>query len=357
MLAKNFGENLVFLISQPRAGSTMLQRILGSHPKIHTLSEPWIMLHPLYALKEDGYWFEYDGYVAWLARTEFFLSLPNGIDDYYEALRNMYVGLYNQTLTGSGKQFILDKTPRYYNIIPELKQLFPKAHFIFLLRNPLAVLDSISRTWIKGSWMLLHRYKLDLLEAPKLIIEGIELFNGSCTVIRYEDLVKNPNAEINRLCENLNIEFIADIVAYGSFNEQAWLHGDKLEINRLEKPVPEYVDKWIDNLTDPQYWKISYDYLSFLGKSLITKMGYSFEDLNENLMSVKPGTIRLHLSLPMKVFLNFLDLTKHCKLLEHRIDRVIELIQEDGIRSTLSKISSEVNQIRKFKKEESKNRI
>lgn len=40
------GENLIFLISQPRAGSTMLQKVLGSHPEIHTVSEPWVALPP-----------------------------------------------------------------------------------------------------------------------------------------------------------------------------------------------------------------------------------------------------------------------------------------------------------------------
>ena len=54
------GENLIFIISQPRAGSTLLQRILGGHPEIHTAAEPWIMLHPLYALKSKGCSAEYN---------------------------------------------------------------------------------------------------------------------------------------------------------------------------------------------------------------------------------------------------------------------------------------------------------
>lgn len=54
----------MFLISQPRAGSTLLQRILGSHPDIHTVSEPWLMLQPLYALRPDGYRAEYNEHLA-----------------------------------------------------------------------------------------------------------------------------------------------------------------------------------------------------------------------------------------------------------------------------------------------------
>jgi len=48
------GKNLIFLISQPRSGSTLLQRVTGSHSEIQTESEPRIMLHPRYALKHEG---------------------------------------------------------------------------------------------------------------------------------------------------------------------------------------------------------------------------------------------------------------------------------------------------------------
>ncbi|MBI4530372.1 MAG: sulfotransferase, partial [Candidatus Latescibacteria bacterium] len=65
------GEHLIFLISQPRAGSTLLQRILGGHPDIHTVPEPWLMLHPLYALRSDGYQTEYAVDVAHTSLREF----------------------------------------------------------------------------------------------------------------------------------------------------------------------------------------------------------------------------------------------------------------------------------------------
>lgn len=77
MDAEQLSNNLIFLISQPRAGSTMLQQMLGSHPDIHT-SEPWLMLHPLYALKSDGYQAEYDTRLAQEAMGSFVQTLPDG---------------------------------------------------------------------------------------------------------------------------------------------------------------------------------------------------------------------------------------------------------------------------------------
>lgn len=51
----NVGGNLGFLVSLPRSGSTLLQRIVSNHPDIHTVAEPWFMLHPLYALKRGEF--------------------------------------------------------------------------------------------------------------------------------------------------------------------------------------------------------------------------------------------------------------------------------------------------------------
>ena len=81
------GENLIFILSQPRAGSTLLQRMLASHPEVHTLSEPWVMLHPLYALRTAGYQAEYNYRAAQEALRVFVEALPGGAEDYYGLYR------------------------------------------------------------------------------------------------------------------------------------------------------------------------------------------------------------------------------------------------------------------------------
>ncbi len=107
------GKNLIFLISQPRSGSTLLQHILGSHSQIHTLPEPWLMLHPVYALRSSGYNAEYQAKTAYLALEEFLENIPNGNQVYYEAIGKMISHIYQTSLNTVNKQFFLDKTPRY----------------------------------------------------------------------------------------------------------------------------------------------------------------------------------------------------------------------------------------------------
>src|SRR5262249_31800148 len=97
------GENLIFAISQPRAGSTLLQRILSGHPEIFATAEPWIMLHPLYALRDGGYQADYNAEWARAALQDFCAQLEGGEQAYVEAVRAMGVLLYNQALRPSNR--------------------------------------------------------------------------------------------------------------------------------------------------------------------------------------------------------------------------------------------------------------
>ncbi|MCS3956546.1 hypothetical protein GGP81_003088 [Salinibacter ruber] len=143
------GSNLVFVACQPRSGSTLLQRMLGTHPEVHTVSEPWLMLPPVYVMRSDGVKAEYGAGLAHEGLQTFIEDLPAGLEDYVEGLRQMYGYLYGRMLDATSARIFLDKTPRYYLILPELRRIFPEARFILLHRHPMAVLSSILRTWIQ----------------------------------------------------------------------------------------------------------------------------------------------------------------------------------------------------------------
>lgn len=297
MTTKQEGDNLIFLISQPRAGSTLTQLILGTHPDIHTVSEPWLMLHPIYALRSSGYQADYDANLASDALTDFLRSLPNGEENYFEGLRRMYGYLYNHALSMTNKQFFLDKTPRYYNIIPELYRTFPKAHFIILLRNPLAVLFSIIDMTQRTNSGTLQDYTYDLLDAPSLLLSGINHLGERCHVLRYEALVTHPEATVKDMCAYLGVDFKIDMLHYNCPKPGDWLNGDPLGIYQSKTPVQKSVDKWIGKLKDGQFWKLANDYLEILGRDVLTDLGYSYKELRQILSEYCPVSDQSSISL------------------------------------------------------------
>ncbi len=290
------GSNLIFIISQPRAGSTLLQRILGGHPDIHTTAEPWIMLHQLYALKDSGYSAEYNAEWAKWALEDFSRTLDDGEKTLIRAIRRMSLYLYESSLSGSGKNFFLDKTPRYYFIIPELHRVFPEAKYIFLLRNPLAVLSSILDGWVRKDWQKLSLYKNDLLKAPQLLADGIESMDGKAIVVNYEDMVKKPEKEMRLLCNKLRLDFYHPMINYGQTPKPKGRMGDTINIDKHKDPVAYYADKWINKLATSPERQVAREYLSFLGPHLLSRLGYTFDELQENLLSkeIQQGPVDSH---------------------------------------------------------------
>ena len=288
-MENNKGRNLIFLISQPRAGSTMLQRILGNHPDIHTTSESWIMLHPIYALKHPGIETEYssDSYLE--GCTDFISQLPGGMAEYNEHLSRCYSQMYQRIIETSGKTFYLDKTPRYYFIIKELHELFPEAKIIILLRNPLSVLASIISTWTKRDWYLLSNYKSDLINAPDYLLAGLELLNSSCISLSYETFLANPERSLQKLNSYLNVKYLPETINCGNISQAKWKFGDQDTVYEKNRPDPSHADKWKEILNNPQAWRIMDEYLDFIGKDRFEKMGYEYDLCKTILDENKPS--------------------------------------------------------------------
>ena len=74
------GVQPVLLLSLPRSGSTLLQRLLGAHSEVATAPEPWVLLPFLYALRPDDVYAEYGHRVAVSAVAEFLDRLPDGVE-------------------------------------------------------------------------------------------------------------------------------------------------------------------------------------------------------------------------------------------------------------------------------------
>lgn len=277
------GQNLIFLISQPRAGSTMIQRILGSHPDIYTLSEPWLMLHPLYAMRSKGYEAEYHAWEARVALKNFFEEDLKDEDAYFRGVSKMCAYFYDCALSTSNKRYFLDKTPRYYHIVPELQRTFPQARFIILFRNPLSVVCSIFSTWGKQEWFNLGLYKEDLTLAPGKLLDGVGQLGKASLSLTYESLLVNSETEIRRVCNFLGVKFSATVLEYGNCSLTQWKYGDQNLVYKKIKPDSQNLEKWILSLNNPDVWQVANQYLEYLGPKTVSQMGYSYRELRKTL--------------------------------------------------------------------------
>jgi len=284
MTDKYLGDNLIFIISQPRCGSTLLQRILCGHPDIESSAETWLMLLPSYADRKDGLQAGYGHNWSLVARDDFLEHYTDGPEVYDEAVRAWAKVFYDNALQKTGGKIFIDKTPRYALIVPELQRFFPQAKFIFLLRNPVASFTSLMLSFVQKNQQIVPEFAPDLFEAPQKIMDGIESLGDAAIVVRYEDLVANPDTQVRKLCEQLDIEFAPHMLDYSQTPEAKGFMTDRVGVQQRSRPTADSLDKWKDALSDPQQAEWSLGYLEDMGPELVGRMGYDYEELRRELL-------------------------------------------------------------------------
>jgi len=274
------GNQLIFIVSAPRSGSTLLQRLLANVPEICTNVECFLMLHPLYALRDGGIETDYDHANATHATRHFLENFKLGIDIYQEAVRKYADTFYQAALSAEGKSYFLDKTPSYTHILQELYTIYPHAKYILLLREPLALLHSALTTWIKGRWENLYWCRYDLIGALRDLADGIDVLKDNAIIVRYEALVTSPETELNRLGKSLGIDLPDNCVEYflpaKVINRTgSRFYGDPTGIMRYMRPNSDNATGWHELANDPQTLRFAMEYLDELGETLMTRLGHN----------------------------------------------------------------------------------
>jgi hypothetical protein len=288
------GENLAFIISPPRAGSTVLQRALGCHPAIHTMSEPWVALPILKALDpvHDPEVDQIGRRLCAQAVNEFLATVSPDKQQrlWLRACRAALTVLYDAALSSAAsdeKTVFLDKTPRYYLIINQLFAVFPEATFVYLVRHPLSMFASIYRNWTADP--LANHYN-DLVMAPQRMRASHLLFTRRFSFITYEDLVCNPSETLRKVLaafpEQVSVlgDIVSTMIDYGSTPSP--LRGEMGANKDVERfgslntffraNVKEEITAFFKNL--PAAKAEARKYLDKLGDEVINWMGYCPEE-------------------------------------------------------------------------------
>jgi len=268
----------IFLFSLPRSGSTLLQRILMSHKDIASLSEPWLMLPFIYAYKKEGTLTEYGHYTSFNAFDDFIDNLPNKEADYYSALGSFASTLYERQCLKNEKYF-LDKTPRYFNIIPQIEKSFPDAKFIFLFRNPTHVMSSMMQTWCNGRFKKMYNYDRDLTFGPKALSEGYELLKDKAYAVKYEDYVTNPEKYTKELCEYLDIDFDVNMLNLFASQNTKGRMGDPTGIQDYSCVDIRPLEKWKSTFNTPLRKKYLEKYIKNIDGKVFSIQGYEKKNI------------------------------------------------------------------------------
>ncbi|MBZ0171860.1 MAG: sulfotransferase, partial [Phycisphaerales bacterium] len=281
----------IFLFSQPRAGSTLLQRILAAHPEVHTAAEPWILLPLFYALREGGAVTEYGQPLSAQAIGEFCAPMPRGIEEYRDAARGMAMDLYARAAP-EGARYFLDKTPRYYFIAGDIVRSFGDAKFVFLWRQPLASAASMIARWGRDRWSVYTTHH-DLYTAPRRLAAARAEAGDRALDVRYEDLVTEPEATVDRLIMYLGLDAdgpTREAMVHGfSGVELSGSMGDPTGRKAYDTLNTEPLEKWKSAVTNGVRKRWCLRYLDELGDELVASMGYDAGVLRDEIGALHVG--------------------------------------------------------------------
>lgn len=274
----------VFLLSLPRSGSTLVQRVLAAHEGVATAPEPWIVLPQVYALRDGGAYAEYGHALAARAIRDFASRLDGGEERYWAEVRGFVERLHGAAAAPDDRWFV-DKTPRYHFVADDLFRIFPDAHFVVLWRHPLAVVASTVETWGRGRWMV-ERWRVDLFDGLDHLVRAFQAHEGRSHAVRFEDLLARPSETWPALFDHLGIPFEpASLARFSGVDVEARM-GDPTGRKSYETLSTEPLERWKRAITSPLRRRWCRDYLRWIGEERLSVMGYSLDELIRELEEI-----------------------------------------------------------------------
>lgn len=211
----------VFILCSVRSGSTLLRVLLNSHSQIHAPHE--------FHLRSVAVEFT----SKWAHRA----MLARGLDT--KALEYLlWDRVLHRELKRSGKEHIVVKTPNDVFGVSRLRECWPDARFIFLLRHPAAIVRS--RAALRPT--INRQRNLNGIGRFCRALERARQRHPGYTV-RYEELASDPQGVTQGLCEFLGVPWEREMLEYGRFDHGVYGAGlgdwrDKIRTGRVQPPEP-----------------------------------------------------------------------------------------------------------------------
>ncbi|MFN8544409.1 MAG: sulfotransferase [Candidatus Binatia bacterium] len=296
-------DRLIFLVGAPRSGTTLLARMLSAHSQVHGRAEP----HLITPIAHLGYFgtvqkAPYDHLNVEQAIKELVAELPRGEADYLDALRAYTDTLYERLLaTAPGKRFFLDKTPAYALVLPFLTRLYPQAKYVVLTRHPLAVLSSYVESFFDGDYPVAIAHNPILARYVPALAKMLRERPVPFVHVRYEELVREPEAQFRRVCEHLGVPFEAQAIRYGESGEDFKGLGDPTGVAQHTRPVTTSVSKWAAEIVaKPEVLALVSRLVDELDPADLETLGYPRTRIIEQLEAAKGAPVPVKREAPMR---------------------------------------------------------
>lgn len=199
------------------------------------------------------------------------------IERYFEAI---YFSLYNKKLSDSVR--VVEKSVENAEFAIELFHLFPHAKFINIIRNPYANTVSFRKyKSIHVGYPLMPRIIRSLYNSYYFLYKNIRII-PNYLIIRYEDLVLNPEKTIQKICNFLNISF-EKILLIPTSEGKFWA-GNSMTGKRFDG-----IDSSLLNIWRSEIHPMEVKYINSLFPFILKDFGYDYFEKNGSFWKIAKG--------------------------------------------------------------------
>jgi tetratricopeptide (TPR) repeat protein len=196
----------IFIVGLPRSGSTLIDRILGSHSQVHSAGE----LHAFAMSLIDAVRRQSGG--AHLPRQEF---VARSVQVDFAALGLNYMKLASSGVPASVK--FTDKMPLNYLYLGLIRRALPNAKIIHVCRAPMAAGYAMYKMLFQDG----YPFSYDLTELGKYYVAYRRLMDhwrkvlpGAIHELAYEDLIADQVGETRKVLEYCGLEWQDSCAAF-----------------------------------------------------------------------------------------------------------------------------------------------
>jgi hypothetical protein len=222
----------IFIVGANGSGTTLLRLMLDSHEHIAIPEETGFL-----RLAATHRWVPY-----WKLGRDWYRNLGLTEDALYAELGRFYGGLFASYAASRGKQRWGDKTPFHVWHLELATRLFPDATVIGIVRHPAAVAASLRRRFrrpVKGG---AHHWR----RSNRQLLHGGSTLGDRFVLVRYEDLVSEPERVMRELLERLGEPWSDKVLAHHEVQPAASSTG----FTRTDRAVDTAsVTEWESQLT------------------------------------------------------------------------------------------------------------
>jgi hypothetical protein len=284
----------VFVIGNPRSGTTMLRLILTSNSKLSIPPEAAFIVK---YFSKYGHLnkFNLSSVNSFMKHLQNSFEIENrwevSFKEYHEKWLDNQIGKSYPDVCASiyryyaykkyfGKENWGDKNTSHRNYIDVLSWLFPHAQFVHIIRDSRSVFASY-----KTLPRIEHKYAPKLTKDPLIFsahwLEALDRIEyhakkyapGRYITVRYEDVVKDFERTIKKVCNFLNLEYEENMLNFNEINEKYNLEPksyDKWKW-RTRKPLTDSrIDNW-KNVLDKNEIRT----INFLTSNKLIRYGYN----------------------------------------------------------------------------------